>query len=102
MFGSIFMVVSHTLKIAIYVLKSANDGLFYTPLYVFKVSSKILISGYRSFLFAKQVSFLIPSLTDDLKLVSSFITMLVPSTSFNSNEVNDLVSCLLMPSSLNS
>jgi hypothetical protein len=30
--GSIFMGVSHTLKIAIYVLKSAKSGLFYTPL----------------------------------------------------------------------
>jgi hypothetical protein len=28
------MVVSYTLKIAIYVLKSVNGGLFYTPLYI--------------------------------------------------------------------
>ena len=33
MFGSIFMVVNHTLEIAIHILKSANGGLFYTPLY---------------------------------------------------------------------
>ena len=30
--GSIFMVAIHTLEIAIYVLKPANAGLFYTPL----------------------------------------------------------------------
>ena len=32
--GPIVMVVSHTLKIAIYVLKSVNGGLFYTLLYI--------------------------------------------------------------------
>ena len=32
MLGPIFMVVIHTLEIAIYVLKPANGGLFYTPL----------------------------------------------------------------------
>ena len=35
MLGSIFIIVSLTVEIAIYVgLKSANSGLFYTPLYV--------------------------------------------------------------------
>ena len=36
---------SNTLEIAIYVLKSANGGLLYTPLYVYKIT---LVTGVKT------------------------------------------------------
>ena len=48
------MVVSHTLEIAIHVLKSANGGLFYTPLYQENLSflGAIQISTQKTFFVA--------------------------------------------------